>query len=43
MNELMLADFGAEELETLEAPGFWEGVVGIGVGIGLGAVALWIT
>jgi hypothetical protein len=41
-NELVL---DIEDLESLEVPGFWEGLLGVGVGIvvGYGALALGVT
>jgi hypothetical protein len=41
-NELVL---DIEDLESLEAPGFWEGLLGVAVGVaaGYGALALGVA
>jgi hypothetical protein len=31
-------DLAVEDLEDLDAPGFWDYVVGVGVGIGIGVL-----
>lgn len=35
-------DLGIEELETMEAPGFWEWAAGIGTGIVVGGAVVLI-
>jgi len=37
-----MLDLNVQEMETLDAPGFWEWAAGIGVGLALGTGAVLI-